>query len=260
MNDVRAVLRSGWPSSQERPYVVDVDDRQTRSRDGEHPQPDAPASAFSPDSVVTIERLMSEDRSEAIEVVARGMADNPLHVAAYGADPRQRVASHRLLLTAATDVLGPFDIWVARSPQQILGAAGMVQPDRCRPTAVQQLQLVPTLLSLGLGPQARVRRWLSQWSKHDPDHRHVHVGPVAVHPDHQGRGLGTLLMAKVCSELDAAGVPGYLETDKEQNVAFYERCGFEVVASDRVIGVRNWFMSRPPSAGDIGIDLDEVPC
>ena len=32
--------------------------------------------------------------------------------------------------------------------------------------------------------------------------------------------------------------------DKRENVAFYERFGFEVVGEDEVLGVRNWFMLR----------------
>jgi len=90
--------------------------------------------------------------------------------------------------------------------------------------------------------------WLAEWSRRDLGEPHVHVGPVGVHPDLQGRGLGTRLMAAVCAELDASGLPGYLETDKAANVAFYERCGFEVVGSAPVIGVDNWFMRRPPVA------------
>jgi len=43
---------------------------------------------------------------------------------------------------------------------------------------------------------------------------------------------------------------GYLETDKRENVRFYERFGFEVIAREPVIGVPNWFMRREPrSAG-----------
>ena len=44
---------------------------------------------------------------------------------------------------------------------------------------------------------------------------------------------------------DAAGEVAYLETDKEINARFYERFGFEVVGEEQVLGVRNWFMTRP---------------
>ena len=47
-----------------------------------------------------------------------------------------------------------------------------------------------------------------------------------------------------CAQMDAAGEDAYLETDKEINVRFYERFGFEVVGEQEVIGVPNWFMLR----------------
>ena len=44
--------------------------------------------------------------------------------------------------------------------------------------------------------------------------------------------------------MDESRFTAYLETDKRENVAFYERFGFEVVGEDEVLGVRNWFMLR----------------
>jgi len=46
--------------------------------------------------------------------------------------------------------------------------------------------------------------------------------------------------------MDTCRTLSYLETDKSENVRFYERFGFTVVAEVNVLGVRNWFMSRAP--------------
>ena len=37
----------------------------------------------------------------------------------------------------------------------------------------------------------------------------------------------------------------YLETDKYQNVRFYRKFGFEVIAQAEALEVPTWFMSRP---------------
>ena len=37
----------------------------------------------------------------------------------------------------------------------------------------------------------------------------------------------------------------YLETDKIENVRFYERFGFRVVGGTDVLGTGTWFMNRP---------------
>jgi hypothetical protein len=47
------------------------------------------------------------------------------------------------------------------------------------------------------------------------------------------------------AQMDAVGEAAYLETDKPENVRFYERFGFEVVGEEEVLGVPNWFMIRP---------------
>jgi hypothetical protein len=65
----------------------------------------------------------------------------------------------------------------------------------------------------------------------------------------QGQGIGSLIMQAHCRRLDGAREVSYLETDKAQNVGFYERFGFEMIGKEPVLGVPNWFMRRPPADG-----------
>ena len=51
-------------------------------------------------------------------------------------------------------------------------------------------------------------------------------------------------MQVFCARMDAAREDAYLETDKQINVRFYQRFGFEVVGEEDVLGVPNWFMRR----------------
>jgi predicted N-acetyltransferase YhbS len=69
---------------------------------------------------------------------------------------------------------------------------------------------------------------------------------LAVDAHLQGRGIGSKIMNEYCLRLDARGEAGYLETDKRENVRFYERHEYVVVAQADVIGVPNWFMIRQP--------------
>lgn len=85
-----------------------------------------------------------------------------------------------------------------------------------------------------------------KWGAHDIRTPHIHFGPLAVAPEAQGRGVGSALLTHFCNYLDQTTQTGYLETDKEINVGLYEKFGFAVVSTDRVIGVPNWFMQRPP--------------
>jgi ribosomal protein S18 acetylase RimI-like enzyme len=193
--------------------------------------------------------LRADEVDAAVGVLARGMRDNPLHVGAYGEDPERRLRCHARL------VAGFFRHFQAQQPiaavedGTLVGVTGVAPPGTCQPTAVQRLRLLPTMLGMGPRIAARVASWFSAWAGHDPDEPHFHLGPLAVDAHLQGRGIGSRIIEEHCRRLDAAGNLGYLETDKPENVRFYERFGFEVVGEDEVIGVQNWFMLRTPRPG-----------
>ncbi|HEY86448.1 MAG TPA: GNAT family N-acetyltransferase [Dehalococcoidia bacterium] len=82
------------------------------------------------------------------------------------------------------------------------------------------------------------------WSKHHPRKFHWHLGPIAVVPEVQERGIGSQLLEYFCRHVDQAGQAAYLETDRPENVPLYERFRFSVIEEAPVLGVRNWFMWR----------------
>jgi hypothetical protein len=53
------------------------------------------------------------------------------------------------------------------------------------------------------------------------------------------------MVTAFCAHMDAYGAFSYLETDRPENVRFYRKFGFIVAAESAVMGVPNWFMSRP---------------
>jgi ribosomal protein S18 acetylase RimI-like enzyme len=184
-------------------------------------------------------------KEEVLDVLSRGMRDNPLHVAAFGDDPGMRQRRFRRLMSAAFAGRDFSHTLVARGEDgTIVGVCGMMPPDGCRPGFLQQLRLAPALLRLGPRVAGRVVRWMGVWRRHDPEGRHWHLGPLAVDAHLQGRGVGGRLMQVFCAQVDAARDDAYLETDKPINVRFYERYGFEVVGEEEVLGVTNWFMQR----------------
>lgn len=195
---------------------------------------------------VTVAPLAPGDLAEAALVAARGMRDNPLHLAAVGDDPDQRIevirrAFDRVLRLPGRTTLGAWD------GDQLVGVAAEAAPGACQMGPRQQLAMLPTMLRSPRA-SARMGRWMSTWAGHDPSEAHVHLGPVGVDLDRQRQGIGTVLLGAHADRLDADGATGYLETDKEVNVAFYERAGYAVVDEGDVIGVRCWYMRRPPQA------------
>jgi ribosomal protein S18 acetylase RimI-like enzyme len=62
------------------------------------------------------------------------------------------------------------------------------------------------------------------FDKHHPVDPHWHLAFLAVHPDHQHRGLGGALMDS--THQDLRGVPAYLEATNDDNIRLYRRYGY----------------------------------
>jgi ribosomal protein S18 acetylase RimI-like enzyme len=82
--------------------------------------------------------------------------------------------------------------------------------------------------------------------RHPPE-PHYYLAILGVEPAAQGRGLGSQLLAPMLDRCDSEGVPAYLESSKESNVAFYERHGFRVTGEVPLpFGPKLWLMWRDP--------------
>jgi ribosomal protein S18 acetylase RimI-like enzyme len=190
---------------------------------------------------VQVGRLAEERRSEAIRVLARAFASNPLHISAFGSSLARNEAFFHVGLSAFK---GPK--FVAISDSTIVGFIHWVDSPHCQFSAVEKLRMMPGMVNhFGLRSALKVGSWLSAWGKQDCAEPHSHLGPIGVAPEEQGRSIGQQLMALYCETLDQDHKVGYLETDKAGNVDFYKRFGFHVTSTITVLGVPNFFMRRP---------------
>jgi ribosomal protein S18 acetylase RimI-like enzyme len=198
---------------------------------------------------VEVRDLRRDEVPAAVAVLARGMRDNPIHITAFGDDPDHRRHALERLFRALFDVMSAQTPICAVEGGEIVGVTGIAPPGGCRPSRGQRLRLTPTMLSFGPRASARVAKWFGAWAARDPDEPHSHLGPLAVDPPLQGRGIGSEIMREYTRRLDDSGELGYLETDRPENVPFYERHGFEVIGQEDVLNVPNWFMRRDATAG-----------
>ena len=62
-----------------------------------------------------------------------------------------------------------------------------------------------------------------------PHHReHFYLSLLGTHPDHRGAGIGMALLAANLADIDKLGMPAYLESTNDANLARYGSVGFEV--------------------------------
>jgi ribosomal protein S18 acetylase RimI-like enzyme len=197
-------------------------------------------------SNVVVAPLRSEHSDSAARALARAFITNPLHIAAFGTP---NFASNEAFFRAALAVMRGTKL-VAVDGSRILGVIHWVRSPNCQFSGAEKLRMAPAMMKgLGLLSRVKVGSWMAAWSKYDPAEPHIHLGPIGVAPEAQGRGVGRRLMERYCEELDQAAAAGYLEIDRLENVDFYKRFGFRVVETAPVLGVDNYFMWRASKAG-----------
>jgi len=193
----------------------------------------------------TIHPLGQCDLLAAAEICARAMRDNPIHIQVFGAPHELRERRLRRFfpgLLAYVHRKG--SLYGAFAKGTLVGVLGMLPPKTCKPSPRDLLRLAPTLLTSS-SPVGTLRLaiWLSTWARIDPSTPHWHLGPLAIVPAWQHRGIGTQLMEYASHK--ASGDSLYLETDKLANVGFYEGFGFSVLATPSILATPSWVMVRP---------------
>jgi ribosomal protein S18 acetylase RimI-like enzyme len=198
--------------------------------------------------VVDLVPLRRTDLRPAARILARAMYDNPVNVRAFAIEDeeRRRQALERFFRPVLLGLHQRGLIYGAYRDNALVGICGIARPGFCQPTPLEKLRVLPAVVfGNPLGTALRVLNWADAWAHRDPAGPHWHLGPLAIDPCVQSQGIGSALLSAFCMHMDAYGAVAYLETDRRANVHFYQKFGFTVVAEADVIGVPNWFMSRP---------------
>ena len=85
-------------------------------------------------------------------------------------------------------------------------------------------------------------------AEHTPPEPHWYLNMLATHPHWQRQGLGKLVISPITELCDREGLPLFLETETEANVAYYGHLGFSVRSEWDVPlqGPHMWGMIRQP--------------
>lgn len=89
------------------------------------------------------------------------------------------------------------------------------------------------------------------FAAHHPHEAHHHLAFLGVQPNHQGGGIGSVLMGAHHRRLDEAGIPGYLEASSERARDLYLRHGYRLLGEPFHLpdGPPFWPMWREPRGG-----------
>jgi len=192
-------------------------------------------------AMVTIRRATLRDMGRVARTASLGFADDPV-MRWLIPDDDEYEAGHQVLFgNIARRWLATDSLWCT---DDVVAMAGWVPPGR---PEVDPDGVVPVE-----HPEWRAARFAAlreMMGAHTPPEPHWYLNMLATHPDWQRQGLGAALMANVFDIADTEGLPCYLETETEANVAYYRRHGFEIrsewdVRTDDSDGPHMWGMLR----------------
>lgn len=175
-----------------------------------------------------VRRATAEDVPALVEVLARAFDDDPVPNFLFKGDRRRRRGLRRFFSIQLRHMY--LHDGEVLTTEDTAGAALWAPPAKARPGWKDLMHLVPVLPYLsGLGAHAPdAVRLLSAVDRARPQETHWYLATLGTDPDRQGQGVGSALVRTVLERADAEGLPAYLESSKERNLAFYARHGFEV--------------------------------
>lgn len=197
-------------------------------------------------------RARAADRAPVVGTIVRAFAEDPLVRWFFpddGAYERRASAFFGYL----------FDIRVAHGEIFVAGdceAASLWNPPGgVRMQQVEQDRLWATDVEPGAEP-GELDRLGSLDETIDglrPAEPHWYLGVLATDPRRRGGGLARAVLRPILERADADGVHTRLETGTPENLPFYARFGFAVLAEARVRGGPPvWVLWRPPAAPSAG--------
>lgn len=183
------------------------------------------------------------------EMLARAFTDDPMMTYIF---PDGRERTKRLPAMFGPLVRYCLTHGEVTTTRDVTGAACWLGPGNTDMTPLQMLRggMLAMPVQLGIAAFGRMIKITGHMEaahkQHAAGQPHWYLLLLGVAPERQGRGIASALMAPVLAKADATGLPCYLDTNSEHNVAFYTRRGFRVYHEGSVDGVGTWGMRREP--------------
>jgi ribosomal protein S18 acetylase RimI-like enzyme len=198
-----------------------------------------------------VRRAGPGDVAALAEVLGRAFDDDPVPRFLFRGDRRRRGGLRTFFRIQLRHMyLDDGEVWTTTDAA---GAAMWAPPGKPRPGWSDLVHMTPVIPYLtGLGRRAPdAARLLAAVDRARPRELHWYLATLGTDPDRQGHGIGSALLRAVLGRVDEAGLPAYLESSKERNLAFYARHGFEVTGEIRTPrgGPTLWLMWRRPKGG-----------
>jgi len=177
-----------------------------------------------PETMRPVRRVTAAEVDYATELFTLAFFDDPTWGWVFP-DTQKRMEQHHLWWGLYVHSAVPYG-WVWMTDDG--GAASLwIPPNRPELNDHDEARMEPMLREL-LG--AHADDVLVLLERFDANHPrgvpHYYLSLLGTHPDHRGHGKGMGLLAANLAQIDAEGLPAYLESSNRGNDLRYERLGF----------------------------------
>jgi GNAT superfamily N-acetyltransferase len=212
---------------------------------------------------LTVRRLGADsDLAEIVAMLSRAFWDDPLFDFLSGGNllTEYRVLPH-VFHAAVTDFRSEMaELYVAEMSGRPRSFAGWLGPRTFPRSGASRLarNLRAATVLMRLHNRRAAASLLAEVERRHPTEPHWYLALLGTDPSVQGRGLGTTVLGPVLGRCDTDGVPAYTETQRQENVAWYRRCGFAVIDELRIRRAPPiWRLWRDPQSAGTAPDLSE---
>ena len=191
-----------------------------------------------------------EQVSAVAGAIARGFQDNEVWAWIIPSDSRRARVLARYYEAMIRHVFLPRgSAWATADGQ---GGALWLPPGSPGLSAGEQLREALAMLGAGPGAWMRGSRSDATLKRHHPTEPHYYLSTLSIDPAHQRRGYGSALLEPMLARIDAEAMPAFLETQRESNIPFYRRFGFERTERIQIPGGPPlWLMWREGRGGAV---------
>jgi GNAT superfamily N-acetyltransferase len=213
------------------------------------------AVSLAPVRTFAVEQMQAGEEPAVIAALARAFYDDPLFGFFVPNLLKQMKSLIAFMNSGVKDARAFGDVWVAHTDGKVAGAAVWLPPGGyprgARRELMTYVRTLPTFVYCG----RRMPRAVSLLGAVDKAHHelkgpHYYLAILGTDPEFQRTGAGSAVLAPVLERCDTQGLPAYLETQKEANVAYYARHRFELVQKIEHTGCPPiWTLLRQPKPG-----------
>ena len=199
-----------------------------------------------------VDRMQPADEPAVIAALSRAFYDDPLFGFFVPNLLKQSKALVSFMSSGVKDAIPFNEVWVAHTDGVVAAAAVWLPPGgyprNVRREVMTYVRTLPTFLQCGKRiPRAMALLGAVDKAHHELHGPHYYLGILGSEPKLQRAGAGSAVLAPVLERCDTEGLPAYLETQKESNIAYYARHRFELVQKIEVDGCPPiWTLLRQP--------------